>query len=180
MAKVTLSKILDKKEIETKTITIKDQEVIVQQYLPIEKKVELLTEVGAAAIGNKWINPMLMDSMFITKVIEYYTNISFSEKQKQDHGKTFDKLIMNGIVDAVLAAVPNAELQILTKWLERMAESITKYNNSALGIMENLANNYDETKFDVEDLAKTLDAPQFKEIVKTLTDKDGLNQGRET
>lgn len=175
MAKVSLSKLLDKKEIETKTLTIKDQTIEVTQYLPIEKKVELLTEVGAAAIGNKWVNPMLLDSLFVTKVIEYYTNIKLSETQKKDHGKTFDAIVINGIKDAVMDLIPNTEIVVLQKWLREMADNIIRYNNSALGIMENLANNYDETKFNVEDLAKTLDSPQFKEIIKTVTDENGLN-----
>jgi hypothetical protein len=43
------------------------------------------------------------------EVIYQYTNLSFTEKQKEDPVKIYDLLEGNGIIDKIVAAIPEIE-----------------------------------------------------------------------
>ena len=43
------------------------------------------------------------------EIIDNYTNISFTEKQKEDVPKLYDAIYSSGLKDAVMKAIPEAE-----------------------------------------------------------------------
>ena len=80
-----------KKKDETKTITINGQEVTVKQYLPIEDKIKIIENVlRNSADDNNFANPVKVEVYFNLELIYNYTNISFTEKQKEDATKIYD------------------------------------------------------------------------------------------
>jgi hypothetical protein len=42
-----------------------------------------------------------------------YTNISFTEKQREDEYKLYDAMQSNGLIDAVIEHMPAAEYEML-------------------------------------------------------------------
>ena len=66
----------------------------------------------------------------------------------------------------------NMNYAIEEKKIKSIKEAIYKYQNSALGILDNIKSNYNQTEFDVEALQKALadlsNSPVVKEILPLL------------
>ena len=103
MAKVSLTKLGLKVNQEIKTIEFNEQTIEVKQYLPINDKLELISNViNSAHDENNFANPVKV-SVFTTLEIMYaYTNINFTDKQKEDPTKLYDMLISSGLVSKLL------------------------------------------------------------------------------
>ena len=85
MAKASLTKLGLKVNQEIKTIEFNGQVIEVKQYLPVNNKLELISNViNMSADGNNFANPLKVEVYFALEVIEAYTNISFKKKQKED------------------------------------------------------------------------------------------------
>lgn len=175
MAKVAFSKIKVKVDDSTKIISITpDVEIEVKQYLPIQEKLGLIGRVVELAHDQDYnfSNPVKCDVFRDLEVVFAYTNITFTDKQKEDLPKLYDMLKSSGILDAIIKAIPGEEYWGLVNGISNSVESIYKYQNSVLGIMDTLKTGYDQTNFDVENLQKVVgelaSSPLIKDIVPLL------------
>ena len=97
---------------EVKTININDQEIQVKQYLPVNEKLMLMSDViNLASDENNFANPVKIKLFTKLEVIFYYTNLTFTDKQKEDLVKLYDILESNGIFEQIFAAMNSLELQ---------------------------------------------------------------------
>ena len=143
MAKVSLTKLGLKVSQEIKTIEFNEQMIEVKQYLPINDKLELISNVvNVSHDENNFANPVKV-SVFTTLEIMYaYTNINFTDKQKEDPTKLYDMLISSGLVAAVVNAIPEAEYHEVISGVEDSIEAIYTYRNSVMGIFESITADY--------------------------------------
>ena len=172
MAKIGLTKLITVKKPETKICKINDMDIEVKQYLPLKEKLGMIQDIGISAIGEKWVNPVTIDVLLNIKIIQYYTNINLTDAQLADPENLFDLLELNGIVNQILMHIPEVEIETIRFWLRSTVHEISSYNNSALGVMDNLSKNYDATKFDLESLNSELKTPEMQEFVKNLPNLD--------
>ena len=169
MAKVSLTKLGLKVNQDVKNIEFNEQIIEVKQYLPVNDKLELITNViNSAHDENNFANPVKV-SVFTTLEIMYaYTNINFTDKQKEEFCKTFDLLESNGVIKTILDAIPSTEVDTLVNWTLESVKSIYTYNNSVMGVLENLKNNYNELDFDITSLQDKIKDPESLELLKQL------------
>lgn len=168
MAKIGLTKLISVKKGEIKTIEIGEQKLEVLTYLPLEKKIELVNKVANDCITETGINPIQRDVQMDIAIIEHYTNINFTDKQKEDILKTYDLLCLNGIVKNVKIAIPSEELGQIEAWLWMCVNAIETFGNSARGILKDITTNYDGTKLNVEEILKDIKDPAMAEFIKNL------------
>lgn len=134
-----------------------DQEIEVKQYLPIQDKLILIGDVlNAAADENRFYSQGKVDMFFALKVIEAYTNLSITDKQKENQTKLYDDLKSSGFYDAVVAEIPSKEIDYLYDLVCEAEDQIYKYQNSAYGIMDAMNTDYKNLDFDIEKLTKDL------------------------
>ena len=84
MAKVSFTKLGLKKNEEVKTIKFNDIEIEVKQYLPANDKLALIGNVINNSHSTNFANPVLIEVMGSLEIIYAYTNINFTDKQKED------------------------------------------------------------------------------------------------
>ena len=106
MAKVSLTKLGLKVNQDVKIVDFNEQDIEVKQYLPVNEKLELISNViNLSHDDNNFANPVKI-SIFTTLEIMYaYTNINFTEKQKEDPSKLYDMLISSGLVKLTFAII---------------------------------------------------------------------------
>lgn len=174
MAKVSLTKLGLKVNQEIKTVKFNEQIIEVKQYLPINDKLELISNVvNASHDENNFANPVKV-SVFTTLEIMYtYTNINFTDKQKEDPTKLYDMLISSGLVAAVVNAIPEAEYYEVVSGVEDSIEAIYTYRNSVLGILESISADYSQLNFDAEEIQKKLGDPNNMAFLKEVLTKLG-------
>lgn len=174
MSKISFSKLNLKKIDEVKSIKINDVDIEVKQYLPINEKLDLISRVISGAHDeNNFSNPIKLDVLSTIEIIMAYTNLTFTDKQKEDVAKLYDLLAENGIADQVMAAIPCAELEKLQDGLGRTVKSIYEYQNSALGILESISQDYSNLNLDAEKLQKTISDPENLKLLKDVLTKLG-------
>ena len=174
MAKVSLTKLGLKVNQEVKTIEFNEQTIEVKQYLPINDKLELISNViNASHDDNNFANPVKV-SVFTTLEIMYaYTNINFTDKQKEDPTKLYDMLISSGLVSEVINAIPEAEYHEILCGVSDSIEAVYTYQNSILGILESISADYSNLNFDATEIQKKLADPDNMELLKSILAKLG-------
>ena len=174
MAKVPFTKLGLKKVEDTKNITICDQDVEVKQYLPISDKINIITNViENSADDNNFANPVKVEVFANLEIIYAYTNISFTDKQKENPTKLYDLLEENGIIAEVIAAIPENEYALLLGWIDETIEAFYTYRNSVMGIMEQISEDYSNLSLDATEIQQKLADPQNLELLKNVMTKLG-------
>ena len=174
MAKVSLNNITPIKKIDPHTININGCEIEVIQYLPINEKLALVERVLNFVVDETgFLNPVKLEIHTLLEIVRAYTNISLTEKMLDNAPKTYDSLMINGIFDAVIQAIPEDEYDAIFDAVEDCAEHAVKYLSSFLGMLKSINNDYDSTKMNVDNIMETLGQSDKIGLVKEILDKIG-------
>ena len=160
MAKVPFSKLNLKKIDKVQVVTINGLEIEVKQYLPVAEKLELIANVlNNSADDNNFANPVKTYVLSHLEIIYAYTNLSFTDKQKEDPAKLYDILDTNGIIDSIILAIPPSEYDNLIEDITSTIDAYYKYKNSALGILEAATTDYKNLDLEASDIQKKIADP---------------------
>ena len=163
----------------TKNPTIRDifhngQTIEVKQYLPIEDKLKLVADVlNAIQDENNFVNSVKLMAYTRLQIVLYYTNINFTEKQKEDAAKTYDLLEANGVIDLVIGAIPSQEYQSIISGVSDIAEHIYQYRNSVYGILDAMKTDYSNLELDASKIQKEIADPENLTLLKDVINKLG-------
>ena len=139
MAKVALSKLKLEKEIEPKKIIINDIEIEVYQYLDTAVKTMIVQSAAWGSLAKNIVDEILLDAYLHVLILEYYTNITLTDKHRENLLSTFDLLQSNGIFEQIVAAMPDGEYDYLFNSTLNLAKKINEYNTSLASIFEQLS-----------------------------------------
>ena len=88
MARVSFTKLGLTKNQEVKIVNWNEQDIEVKQYLPINEKLTLISNVlNNAHDENNFSNPVKVEVFTALEIMYAYTNINFTEKQKRKISK---------------------------------------------------------------------------------------------
>ena len=174
MAKVPFSKLNLKKIDKVQVVTINGLEIEVKQYLPVAEKLELIANVlNNSADDNNFANPVKTYVLSHLEIIYAYTNLSFTDKQKEDPAKLYDILDTNGIIDSIILALPPSEYDNLIEDITSTINAYYKYKNSALGILEAATTDYKNLDLEASDIQKKIADPDNLTLLKDVITKLG-------
>lgn len=174
MAKLAFTKLGLKVNDEIKTIEFNEQSVEVKQYLPVNEKLEVIAEVlNNSADDNNFANPVKVDVYTAIAVLEAYTNISFTEKQKENVTKLYDAVVSTGLYNSVIEAIPDDEFGFLNGAIVNTINAFYRYRNSVLGILENISTDYSNLNLDASAIQQKLADPENMELLRSVLSKLG-------
>lgn len=157
MSKLAFNKLGLVKNTNISTINYNGQEIEIKQYLPVNDKLALIANViNNSGDDNNFANPMKISVYAVLEIIGTYTNISWTEKQKEDPCKLYDLLVANGLSSLILNAIPAAELNEVLTGIEDTVDSFYKYRNSIFGILEAITQDYNDVNFDMTKIQEML------------------------
>lgn len=175
MAKVAFTKLGLKRKDEVKTVNINNNVIEVKQYLPINDKLALISRVINLShdSSNNFANPVQVEVIGTIEIIAAYTNLSFTEKQKEDYAKLYDLLEENGITKDLISAIPEDEYAFLIDGINDSVEAVYKYQDSILGILEAISQDYSNLDFDATKIQQQLADPDNLSLLKDVLTKLG-------
>ena len=174
MAKISFTKLGLKPNNKVKTLEIGELIIEVKQYLPIEEKLELITNVlELSHDSNNFSNPVKVSVYTTLEIIEKYTNVNFTEKQKENPTKLYDLLVGNGFSAAVIKAIPESEYNEILTGIKQTIKSVYKYQNSVLGILDTISQDYSNLNLDATEIQKKLADPENMALLKNIMTKLG-------
>lgn len=157
-----------------KTVTINEQEIEVKQYLPVNEKLALIGDViNQAADDNNFYNPVKLEIYTKLEIVFNYTNLSFTDKQKEDLVKLYDILESNNIFNLIMAAMDETELKTIADGVEECSKAIYAYRNSAMGIVDTITSDYNGLNFDATEIQKKLGDEKNLELLRSVLTKLG-------
>lgn len=175
MAKVTFNKLNLTKNTEIKNIDINENIIEVKQYLPVEEKLELISYIVNMAHDEDYnfSNPVKVEVFAGIGIIKYYTNITFTEKQLENPAKIYDLLNSNNVINNVIAAIPSNEYDEIRTGIEDTIKSIYQYQNSALGILDTIGQDYSDLNLEADTINEKLSNSDNMKLLRDVLAKLG-------
>ena len=171
---VTFAKLNLTKNTEVKIFEYNEQKIEIKQYLSIQEKLALIGNVlDNCQDANNFVN-IGKRTMFLELEIVYkYTNIKFTEKQKEDPVKLYDLMFGSGFLKEVLSYIPEEELNILINWCENITEHFYTYRNSIYGILDAISTDYSNLELDADKIKNKMVDPEKLGFLKDVLTKLG-------
>lgn len=174
MAKVAFTKLGLKLNKDNKTIVWNDQEIEIKQYLPINEKLVLISNVlNFCADDKKFYNEGKLALYMTLEIVENYANINFTDKQKEDVCKLYDILVSSGFYEEIKNNIPASELIWIEEILYSTIDHIYSYQNSVMGILDTVSEDYKNLEFDAGAIQAHLSDPENLALLKSIVTKLG-------
>lgn len=144
----------------------------VKHYLPFKNKLEMITKIVNQSVDdNGFYNPMRVKLYTVLEVVYAYTNLSFTEKQKEDPFKLYDLLVSTGIFMDVLKEISEHDWADIQDSIKTTVDNIYKYRNSVLGILEAVSTDYSELNLDALQISESIINPDNIALLRQVLDK---------
>lgn len=163
MSKVTYSSLKLKTNVETNKI--EGTEIEVLKYLPIEEKYSLINITLQSAKEGVLYNPVKLDAYFHIYLVMMYSNISFTDKQKEEPLKLYDVLKSNGLLDKIILAIDEEEYNDLIKYLNQQEEDTYHYKNTVSGTISEIIEQLPARADELGNIINNFDPTKFKEVI---------------
>jgi hypothetical protein len=176
MAKLSFSKLSLTKNTDIKTIEYNGQNIEVKQYLPINDKATIVATILNYTLNNgenRFPNPLQIEVFTLLQVIEKYTNITFTDKQKEDPAKLYDLITSSGLWNVIVDNLNMNDYHLLLKHIDKSIKSYYEYHNSIFGILDSINNDYSNLNLDATEIAKALGNPEDMSLLREVLAKLG-------
>lgn len=177
MAKIAFSKLKCKVNEEIKIINFNGEDIEVRQYLPAQDKLALMGRVITQSHeeDSNHANPVKIEIFTHLEILYTYTNITFTEKQKENTPKLYDLVYSSGLLEAVIDAIPEKEYDIVCSGIFDSVEAVYKYYHSALGILDSVVKNGKDTELSMQNIKEILEEISSSGTFENLAPLIGLN-----
>lgn len=178
MAKVPFSKLQAKIDSEvTKNVyrNSAGEEVYyeVKHYLSFKEKLELISRIiNNSMDDNGFYNPMRVRMFMTLEIVYFYTNLTFTEKMKEDPFKLYDLLVSTNIFNEVKSVI-GEEWEEINDGVISTIKNIYEYRNSVLGILEAVSHDYASLNLDANEIYTKIADPNNMELLKSVVSKLG-------
>lgn len=153
-----------------------ENEIEVLDYLPIEDKYDLIMITLQKSLEDGYYNPIKIDEFFHLHLIYMYTNINFTEKQKENEHKLYDSLKSNGLIDAFIEQMNEFDYSELFNMLDDTKRELTEYRRSVSGIIQNIITDLPKQAEAMQDIIDNFDKEKYQNV---LNFAKAANGGRE-
>ena len=130
--------------------TVKGKEIKIKTTIPTELKIELASKILSNSIDDDnsgFFNPLRLKIVGVVEGMEYYSNIVFDINKYDNIYDIYDILEDEGFIDILFT---QTDFSTLCDHIEKCAKNIVKYNNSMLGLLNNVKNNNFELSNDLK------------------------------
>lgn len=165
MAKVTFASLKLKVKDAVKTVNIGEKEIEIKQYLSTEDKYDLIMISLQQSKENGIYNDFKLDMFLHLNLVFMYTNLTFTDKQREDLPGLYDILETNGIIDLVVKNIPEEELSNIYAAVSEIKDSLVAYENSFAGVANNFITNLPENAQAAADIVDNFDPEKYNEVV---------------
>ena len=176
MAKVTYASLKLKTNADVETFDFNGNTIELLQYLPIQDKYDLIAMALENSVEEGIYNPIKLDMYFHLYLVYMYTNVTFTDKQREDEMKLYDTLQSNGFIDMVLDRISDSEYNTLTTYLEETLDSLVEYQNTTAFLLKGVIADFTSKFNGIQDMIKDIDEEKFTEVINFAK---SLNGGRE-
>ncbi len=157
----------------TKTIKINDIEIKVKQYLPISEKINLVQIALQQSLQDGVYNDGLLTAYFHTYLVMFYTDIEFTDEEKQDILSLFDIFDSSQVLNTIIGAIPEKELKDLAEMLTNQQKLNMTYKQSTAYLIGQFIDALPEQMKKVGEIVNNFDPNKYQAVVDFATAANG-------
>lgn len=165
MAKVSYANMKLKVDKTTSTFDFEGNKIEVLNYLPIEDKYDLVMITLQKAEENGIYNPLKLDIYFHLHLVYMYTNLSFTDKQKEDELKLYDCLKSSGFIYQFMNALDDDEYNYLFEMMNDTVDDYMNYRNTAGAVLQSIIQDLPRNAQAAADIVDSFDKEKFRAVV---------------
>lgn len=141
------------------------QKIEVLKYLPAADKYDLLMITLQKSLEGNIYNEFKLNLYFELNLVYMYTNISFTEKQREDEFKLYDTLRSNGFFELFYEALDDKEYEELFDQIAELKATMEKNKNSVAGIISNIIEDLPANAEAAAKIVENFDPSQFQAVI---------------
>jgi hypothetical protein len=153
-----------------------DKNIEVLKYLPVEAKYDIVMITLQKAQEEGYYNPIKLDMYFHLNLVYMYTNLVFTEEERQDEGKLFDEMKSSGFLNTFLQYIDKEEYEEMLEDIDNIAELSMKYRMSAGAVFNKFV---DDLPANAEAAQKIVDSFEPEKYQAVVDFAKAANGGRE-
>lgn len=165
MTKISYANLKLKVDKTTTSFDFNGNKIEVLNYLPIEDKYDLIMITLQKAEEDGIYNPLKLDIYFHLHLIYMYTNLFFTEKQKEDELKIYDCLKSNGFIDQFIEILKPDEYKYLLNTIRKIVSDYMNYKNTAGAVIQSFINDLPKNAQVAADIVDSFDKDKYKAVV---------------
>ena len=151
---------------DTYFIEVQGKKINIKKYLPINDKkdlVEITLQKAEQADGT--YNEILIDMYFNLHLVYLYTDIVFTDENREDEMKLYDELESSGLLERILDKIPDEEYNTLMDYLKAMRKEISSYKHSAAAMVQKLIVDLPKNAEAAAKIVEDFNPEKYKEVV---------------
>lgn len=156
-----------------KTIKINNLEINVKQYLPMEDKINLVQIALQQSMQDGIYNDGLLTAYFHVYIAMFYTDIEFTDEEKQDVLTLFNILDSTETMGLIIGAIPEKELTDLTDLLNNQQSIMVTYKQSAAYLIGQFIDALPQQMEEVSKIINNFDPTKYQQVVDFATAANG-------
>lgn len=141
------------------------QKIEVLKYLPAADKYDLLMITLQKSLEGNIYNEFKLNLFFELNLVYMYTNISFTEKQREDEFKLYDTLRSNGFFELFYEALDDKEYEELFDQIAELKTTMEKSKSSIAGVISNIIEDLPVNAEAAAKILENFDPSQFQAVV---------------
>ena len=141
------------------------QKIEVLKYLPASDKYDLVMITLQKSLEGNIYNEFKLNLYFELNLVYMYTNISFTEKQREDEFKLYDTLRSNGFFESFYEALDDKEYEELFDQIAELKSTMEKSKGSVAGVIANIIEDLPVNAEAAAKIVENFDPSQFQAVV---------------
>jgi hypothetical protein len=138
-----------------------DKDIEVVKYLPIDAKYDIVMITLQEAYEEGIYNPVKLDKFFHLNLVFMYSNLVFTDKDRQDTDKLYDELKSSGFMDKFLQ---NINEEDYTEMLEDI-DTIIKAKSTFSGTVKKLVDDLPAQAEAMQSIIDNFDPNKYQAVV---------------
>lgn len=166
MSKITYTSLKLKTKDSVETFDFNNNKIEVLQYLPIEEKYDIVMSVLENSKESDGLyNPLKIDMYFHLYLVYAYTNITFTEKQRENESKLYDTLQSNEFISNMINKIPEEEYQGLYSYVEDCIEDRLHYSTTTAAALRSIIGDLPKQLEQMQKVVDNFDPNKYQAVI---------------
>ena len=148
-----------------KTFKWGDKNVEILDYLPIESKYDVVMITLQRAYEDGIYNPIKLDMFYHLNLVYAYTNLVFTDEERENESKLYDEMVSSGFMSLFLENMNPDEYAEMQDDIDNIIESNMKYRVSAAAIFSKFVDDLPANAEAAQKIVDSFDPEKYQAVV---------------
>jgi hypothetical protein len=142
-----------------------DNKIEILKYLPIQDKYDIVMITLQKSAEDGYYNPIKLDMYFHLNLIYMYTNLVFTQEERENEDIVYDELKSSGFLDEFLMKINGVEYKEMMENIEDIAKASINYNISTASVLNKFINDLPVNADAAQKIVDNFDPEKYQAVV---------------